>query len=59
MGSILKISGRGGPNKRGGGLGGNLRNLCLKMRYNIALFMPTLQLILLIFYENLPLAHRK
>ena len=46
----------GGLNKRGMGKFGNLYS---KTRYNFALFMPTLKLILLTFYENSPLAHRK
>ena len=46
----------GGQIKRGMGKFGNLY---LKMRYNFALFMPTLILILLIFFENIPLAHRE
>ena len=33
-------------------------NPYLKMRENLALFMPTHRLISLIFYENIPLAHR-
>ena len=48
---------------------GNLENLISggsrfgdpysNMRYNFALYMPTLKLISLILYENIPLAHRK
>ena len=65
---------RGGLNKRGGpkflqnkingggvwinGGRGKLGNPYLKMRYNFVLFMPIHRLISLIFYENIPLAHR-
>ena len=34
-------------------------NPYLKIKYNFAIFIPTLMLISSIFYENILLAHRK
>ena len=41
------------------GVGREFGNPYLKMKYNFALYMHTLKLISLIFYENIPLAHKK
>ena len=53
--SLENLISGGGVQISGGGFG----NPYLKMKYDFALYMHTLKLISLIFYENIPLAHKK